>query len=138
MPPRLRAPLIAFAASIGLIGVYLAFGGASYDPAKVADPCEQRASATDPNRPLFESIALSALDGAACDLGVTREELAIALTDEDSTQQFAEDHDISEDDIEDAVRDGLIRDVEEVLIQPVGARAFSREPDVFALALSKL
>ncbi|MCB0864375.1 MAG: hypothetical protein KDB58_01560 [Solirubrobacterales bacterium] len=113
MPPRLRAPLIAFAASIGLIGVYLAFGGASYDPAKVADPCEQRASATDPNRPLFESIALSALDGAACDLGVTREELAIALTDEDSTQQFAEAHDISEDDIEDAVRAGLIRAVDD-------------------------
>lgn len=113
MPARLRAPLIALAASIGLIGVYLAFGGASYDPASVADPCVQRASATDPDRPLFEAIALSALDGAACDLGVSREELALALTDEESTQEFADAHDISEDDLEDAVRAGLIRAVDD-------------------------
>ncbi|MFN8151779.1 MAG: hypothetical protein U0R24_11745 [Solirubrobacterales bacterium] len=113
MPARLRAPLIALAASIGLIGVYLAFGGASYDPAGVADPCVQRASATDPDRPLFEAIALSALDGAACDLGVSREELALALTDEESTQEFADAHDISEDDLEDAVRAGLIRAVDD-------------------------
>lgn len=110
---RLLAPLIALAASIGLIGVYLAFGGASYDPTDVADPCEQRASATDPSRPLFEALALSALDGAACDLGVSREELALALTDEESTQQFAEAHDISEDDLEDAVRAALVRAVDD-------------------------
>ena len=113
MSPRLRAPLIALAASIGLIGVYLAFGGATYDPAGVADPCEQRDSTTDPDRPLFESIALSTLDGAACDLDVNREELALALADEDATRQFAEDEDISEDDINDAVRKGLVRAVDD-------------------------
>jgi hypothetical protein len=113
MSPQLRAPLIALAASIGLIGVYIAFGGASYEPAKAADPCEQRASATDPSRPLFEAIALSALDGAACDLGVDREELALALADEGATQQFAEDHDISEDDLNDAIRAGLVRSVDD-------------------------
>lgn len=113
MPARLRAPLIALAASIGLIGVYLAFGGATYDPATVADPCQQRASAADPNRPLFEAIALSALDGAACDLGVSREELALALADESATQAFAEKYDISDDDIEDAVRAGLVRAVDD-------------------------
>ncbi len=113
MPHSVRAPLIALAASIGLIGVYLAFGGATYDPAQVADPCEQRASATDPSRPLFEAIALSALDGAACDLGVTREELTLALADESATQEFAEEHDISEDDLEDAIRAGLVRSVDD-------------------------
>lgn len=113
MPPRLRAPLIALAASVGLIAVYLAFGGATYDPAGVADPCQQRASATDPSRPLFEAIALSALDGAACELGVSREELALALADEQATDDFAESHQISEDDIEDAVRAGLIRAVDD-------------------------
>ena len=65
------------------------------------------------DRPLFEAIALSALDGAACDLGVSREELALALTDEESTQEFADAHDISEDDLEDAVRAGLIRAVDD-------------------------
>lgn len=113
MSPRLKAPLIALAASIGLIGAYVAFGGATYDPAGVADPCEVRTSATDPNRPLFEAIALSTLDGAACDLGVDREELALALADESATQQFAQDHDISEDDLNDAVRAGLIRSVDD-------------------------
>lgn len=113
MPAHLRAPLIALAASIGLIGVYLAFGGATYDPATVSDPCEQRASATDPDRPLFEAIALSALDGAACELGVSREELALALADEDATERFAEAHDISEADLESAVRAALIRSVDD-------------------------
>lgn len=113
MPPRLRAPLIALAASIGLIGVYLAFGGATYDPAGVADPCQQRASAADPSRPLFEAIALSALDGAACELGVSREELALALTNEQATDSFAAKYQISEDDLEDAVRAGLIRAVDD-------------------------
>lgn len=113
MPPSMRAPLIALAASIGLIGVYLAFGGATYDPAAVADPCEQRESAADPSRSLFEAIALSALDGAACELGVSREQLALALADEDATTQFAETYEISEDDIEDAVRAGLVRAVDD-------------------------
>ncbi len=113
MPPRLRAPLIVLAASLGLIGVYLAFGGASYDPATVADPCQQRASAADPDRPLFEAIALSALDGAACELGVSREELALALTNEEATQRFSEQHEIDADDVEDAVRAGLVRAVDD-------------------------
>lgn len=113
MPARLRAPLIALAASIGLIAVYLAFGGATYDPATVADPCQQRASAADPTRSLFEAIALSALDGAACDLGVSREELALALADESATAEFADKYEISEADIEDAVRAGLVRAVDD-------------------------
>ncbi len=113
MSPHLKAPLIALAASIGLIGVYLAFGGATYDPTGVADPCEQRESATDSSRPLFEAIALSSLDGAACELGVDREELALVLADEEATQQFAERNEISDDDINDAVRAGLVRAVDD-------------------------
>ena len=115
MPPSVRAPLIALAASIGLIGVYLAFGGATYTPTKSADPCEERASATDPSRPLFEAIALSTLDGAACELGVPREELALALTDEGASADFAELYGVSEDDIEDAVRAGVVRSVDDAI-----------------------
>ena len=37
-------------------------------------------------RGVFDGIALSALDGAACQLHVTREELTLALADEDATQ----------------------------------------------------
>lgn len=113
MPAHLKAPLIALAASIGLIGVYIAFGGATYTPASVQNPCQERESATDPSRPLFEAIALSTLDGAACDLGVPREELTLALADEGSTQDFADLYDITEEDIEDAVRAGLVRSVDD-------------------------
>ena len=42
MGDRNRAPLIALAASIGLIAVYVAFGGGTYTPAATADPCETR------------------------------------------------------------------------------------------------
>jgi hypothetical protein len=108
-----RAPLVALAASIGLIAVYLAFGGATYDPADVADPCEQRAQDVLAERDLFETIALSSLDGAACELGVDREELALALASEEATSEFAAAHGIDSDDVESAVRAGLVRAVDD-------------------------
>jgi hypothetical protein len=108
-----RAPLVAIAASVGLIGVYLAFGGATYDPADVADPCQQRDQALLEERDLFETIALSSLDGAACELGVPREELALALASEEATDEFAAAHGLESDDVEDAVRAGLVRAVDD-------------------------
>ena len=113
MSDGLRAPLIALAASIGLIGAYLAFGGASYDPAGVADPCEQRDTALLEQRDAFEAIALSSLDGAACELGVSREELTLALADEEATAEFAATYGVDEEAIEDAVRAGLERAVDD-------------------------
>jgi len=113
MSARVRAPLVALAASIGLIAVYLAFGGATYGPTQVADPCEARDLALLEQRDLFDTLALSSLDGAACELGVDREELALALADEETTQQFAEDNQIDAEDIENAVRAGLERAVDD-------------------------
>jgi hypothetical protein len=113
MSAAIRAPLMALAMSIGLIATYLAFGGATYDPAEVASPCEARDSALTVERDLFEGIALSSLDGAACDLGVSREELALALANEEATADFAELHDIDSDAVNDAVRAGLERAVDD-------------------------
>lgn len=113
MNPKLRAPLVALAVSVGLIGVYLLFGGATYDPAGVADPCQPRDQALLEGRGLFETLALSGLDGAACELGVGREELALALTSEEATEDFAETHGIDSDDVEGAVRAGLERAVDD-------------------------
>jgi hypothetical protein len=113
MTRAMRAPLIALAASVGLIAVYLAFGGATYDPAQVASPCDQRDQALLEERDLFETIALSSLDGAACELGVTREELTVALGSEEATQEFADAHDIDSDDVDNAVRAGLERSVDD-------------------------
>jgi len=95
--------------------MYLAFGGATYDPAQVDDPCETRDLAVLQDRSLFESIALSSLDGAACDLQVSREELTLALADEEATQAFAEAHGIDDQAVEDAVRAGLVRSVDDAV-----------------------
>lgn len=115
MSDRVRAPLIALAASLGLIGTYLAFGGATYDPADVADPCATRDVAVLQDRSLFEAIALSSLDGAACELQVSREELTLALADEEATDDFAAAHGIDPQAVEDAVRAGLVRSVDDAI-----------------------
>ena len=108
-----RAPLVAIAASVGLIAVYLGFGGAFYDPASVADPCQTRDEVLLEERDTFELIALSSLDGAACELQVSREELTLALADEEATADFAAEHGISQADVETAVRAGLVRAVDD-------------------------
>ena len=113
MGERSRAPLAALAASIGLIGVYVAFGGGTYEPAKTEDPCQTRDQSVLDERGIFEGIALSALDGAACELHVSREELTLALADEGATERFAEAHDIDSDAVDDAVRAGLERAVDD-------------------------
>jgi hypothetical protein len=101
------------AASIGLIAAYLAFGGATYEPDRVADPCETREAEVLAQRDTFEAIALSALDGAACELQVSREELTLALADEESTAEFAAARGIDEGELEEAVRAGLVRAVDD-------------------------
>ncbi len=113
MGDRNRAPLIALAASIGLIAVYIAFGGGSYTPAATADPCEMRDPSVLEDRALFDGIALSALDGAACQLHVSREELTLALADPQATDDFAAAHDIDSAAVDDAVRAGLERAVDD-------------------------
>ncbi|GIK78138.1 MAG: hypothetical protein BroJett022_18280 [Actinomycetes bacterium] len=113
MDDRTRAPLTALAASIGLIAVYVAFGGGSFTPAATADPCQTRDGALLESRGIFEGIALSALDGAACDLHVSREQLALALADPDATERLAAARGIDADDVEAAVRAGLERAVDD-------------------------
>jgi hypothetical protein len=102
----------AATAAVALSAVYLALGGASYAPAAVADPCAPRAwtSPTGIEETLFQ-VALSTADGAACDLGVSREELVLALADDSDLDELARAHDISRRDAEDAVRQGLLRAV---------------------------
>lgn len=116
MNDRIRAPLVALALSLGLIGTYLAFGGASYDPDEVADPCLTREAAILDERELFELIALAGLDGAACELQVSREELTIALASEEASARFAEEYGVDEARIEESVRAGLIRAVDDAAV----------------------
>lgn len=106
--------LVAVAAVAAVIVPYVALGGASYEPTAVADPCVTR-EWRDPGdlEEVLEQIALSALDGAACDLHVSREELVLALRDEEALDEFGAQHGLSRDDAERALQGGLARAVED-------------------------
>ena len=64
-----------------MLGVQLAHGGGSYEPIRPADPCRARAvtSTAGGIDGLSERLVLLGLDGAACSLGVSREQLALTL-----------------------------------------------------------
>lgn len=108
-------PLALAAASAGaLVAVYVALGGASYEPTPVADPCAPRAwRAPSGVAEGLEQVALSAADGAACSLGAGREELILALRDADSLRAFAHERRLSENEVEEAVRAGVVRAVDD-------------------------
>jgi hypothetical protein len=112
---RRASPIVLALASVAAVIVpYLALGGASYEPTPVADPCLQR-EWRDPGdlQEVLEQVALTALDGAACDLGVAREDVVLAVRDEESLDEFAREHGISRAEAEAAVQEGLERAVDE-------------------------
>jgi hypothetical protein len=113
MSPRL---LVGGAAGISilLVVVYLAAGGGSYEPTPVADPCEPR-EWTSPGdlEEVAQQFLLSALDGAACELGVSREDLAAGLATEETRQEFAAEQGIGDAELETAVRAGVVRAIDD-------------------------
>jgi len=122
--------VVAIAAVAAVIVPYLALGGASYEPTPASDPCKSR-DWRDPGdlEAVLEQIVLSAFDGAACELDVSREELVLAVRDEVSLEAFASEHGLSRDDAEGAVQDGLERaidDAEEAGALPGLAAALAR------------
>ena len=104
----------AVAAAVVLVGVYLAAGGGAYEPSPVADPCAPR-EWTSPEgvEEVAQQFFLSALDGAACELGVSREELAAALATDESRQAFATEHGVDATELEVALRAGLVRAIDD-------------------------
>ena len=110
----MRSIAWATVAAVALVVAYLALGGASYAPAKVADPCATR----DWREPqgveeVAEQIALSGLDGAACELDVSREEMVLALANSESRDRFARKHGITDERLEQLVREGLLRAIDD-------------------------
>lgn len=106
--------VVAVVASLVLIGAYLAAGGASYAPAKAQDPCKHRPwRSPEGLEQIAEQFTLSALDGAACQLGVSREELAQALATDESREKFTQRYGISDPELARAIRAGLLRAVDD-------------------------
>jgi hypothetical protein len=101
-------------ASTALVAVYLAAGGGSYEPTPVADPCQPRErTAAEGIEESAQQFLLSALDGAACELGVSREALAAALATEESREEFAAEQGIDDAALEEAVRAGVMRAIDD-------------------------
>jgi hypothetical protein len=105
----------ALVLSLALVGVYLAAGGASYEPVQVQNPCEPRPESETSGglEGLAEEFTLSALDGAACRLGVSRERLARALASKAARERFTRRFHINDEKLTKAIRAGLVRAVDD-------------------------
>jgi len=101
-------------ASLLLVGAYLAAGGSSYEPKQVQDPCQPRPW-SDPQSlgQIANQFTISALDGAACQLGVSRETLARALATPEARERFTKRYGIDDEKLAKAVRAGLVRAVDD-------------------------
>jgi hypothetical protein len=131
--------------AVGLVAAYVAFGGTSYEPTPVANPCSPRparpAAGTDER---LEQVVLSAANAAACRLGVSREDLVLALRSVDDLDQLAKKSGHSRDELEEALREGLERAVGEAQEQGLigdrtaGALTFAAEHLPLGLLLSVL
>lgn len=101
-------------ASLLLVGAYLAAGGSSYEPKQTQDPCQPRPW-SDPQSlgQIANQFTISALDGAACQLGVSRETLAQALATPEARERFTEQYDITDEKLAKAIRAGLVRAVDD-------------------------
>jgi hypothetical protein len=106
--------LAAVAVSAALVLVYLAAGGASYAPAKVQNPCKHRPWRNPQGiQEIAQQFSLSALDGAACQLGVSRERLARALSTPQALERFGRRYGIGDAQLAKAIRAGLLRAVDD-------------------------
>jgi len=97
-----------------LVIAYLAAGGASYEPSQVQDPCKPRPwSNPQTLGQIANQFTISALDGAACKLGVSRETLARALATPEARRRFAKKYGIDDEKLAKAIRAGLLRAVDD-------------------------
>lgn len=104
----------AVVVSLILVGAYLAAGGSSYTPEKVQDPCQPRPWSNPQGLgEIANQFTVSALDGAACKLGVSREALARALATPEGRERFKQKYGITDKKLAEAVRAGLVRAVDD-------------------------
>jgi hypothetical protein len=75
-----RLLALAVVLAVALVGGYLVLDGGDYEPTPVADACEQRArpSSGDILDPA-QRATLAVIDGAACDLRMSREQMLLDL-----------------------------------------------------------
>jgi Major Facilitator Superfamily len=103
-------------ASLALVGVGLvliavqAVAATHAEPERVAiaDPCEARElPGTGGIGGIVQDVALTGLDRAACEFGSSREELAIALVDDEAAEEYEAEHEVDPRSIGDLARGAL-------------------------------
>jgi hypothetical protein len=94
--------------ALALFAVELGLGALSEPSPKLADPCRPRGGETGGIDATVQRIVLDGLDGAACSLHTTREELVLSLAPESGVRRRWDDRTI-----EVALRAGLLRSVDE-------------------------
>lgn len=108
----MRTALYALAALLAsgavLVGVELATGALSEPAPRLADPCLPRHGRTGGIDATVQRIVLDGLDGAACRLHTTREELVLTLAPEAGVRRRWDEHTVAV-----AIRAGLLRSVDE-------------------------
>jgi MFS family permease len=78
------------------------------EPVAILDPCEGRDQpGTGGIEGIVQDVALIGLDRAACEFGSSREELAIALVDEDAAATYEAEYGVDPRSIEDLARGAL-------------------------------
>lgn len=104
----------AVVVSLLLVGAYLAAGGSSYEPEQIQNPCKPRPwSNPQTLGQIANQFTISALDGAACKLGVSREALTRALATPEARRRFTEKYGIDDEKLAKAIRAGLLRAVDD-------------------------
>ncbi|MFM8519053.1 MAG: hypothetical protein ACKOB2_01360 [Solirubrobacterales bacterium] len=113
-PPGFWFLVVSTLASVALVVSYILAGGLDFKPDPAPDPCEPRQwKQTETIEGLAEQFALSALNGAACDLGVSRGELTRALATPESLDRFTRDNGLSDTEVEEAIRAGAGRAIDD-------------------------
>jgi hypothetical protein len=107
MTPGLAILAALLAAALALVAVELGKGAAEEPGPKLASPCHPRPGHTGGFDATVQRIVLDGLDGAACRLHTTREELVLSLAPETGVRRRWDEHTI-----EVAVRAGLLEAVD--------------------------
>lgn len=107
-------PVVAVVAVSGLLGVQLAAGGADFKPPAVQNPCAEQSlpPATDDLDRVAQSIVFEGVQRAACALGVSREELLLALPEKAERQKLLAAAGRTDDDLATQLEQGFIASVD--------------------------
>ena len=108
MRPAVWVLVALLATVVALVGVELG-KGALHEPApKLANPCHPRGGRTGGIAATIQRIVLDGLDGAACRLHTTREELVLSFAPETGIRRRWDQHTV-----EVAIRAGMLRSIDE-------------------------